>query len=161
MLCSAVSLFCYQFAYIPLNLKNRSIYAGFNIERRICLIVSDIKERELHNSLFNEFAHKMNEDDALVLMFLYKIYKSKSIPDQEDNRFATVKLVIEETGLDKNKARKSLMRLELVNFLEKSRGYRSWQYAISEDGANALNYLLDKKLFPGRREKFFAILGIN
>jgi len=129
------------------------------------LIVSDIKERELHNSLVNEFAHKMNEDDALVLMFLYKIYKSTSTPNHEDksknDRFVTVKLVMEETGLDKNKARKSLMRLELVNFLEKSRGYRFWQYAISEDGANALNYLLDKKLFPGRREKFFAILGIN
>lgn len=125
------------------------------------MYISEIKNQKSHHEVVNEFAHKMNEDDALVLMFLYKIYKSKSIPNQEDNRFATVKLVIEETGLDKNKARKSLMRLELINFLEKRRRCRAWHYTISVDGAAALNYLLDTKEFPGRKIKFFAILGIH
>ena len=73
----------------------------------------------------------------------------------------TVNDVMQVTGLDKNKARLTLRVLEATLFIDKKRSCRNWVYTITDEGCLALNYLLNQKVFPGRKGKFVEIINQN
>jgi len=53
----------------------------------------------------------------------------------------------------------SLMKLDDKCFISKRRKGHFIKYEITDDGAYALNYLMNSTNFPGRREKFDALLS--
>ena len=111
------------------------------------------QEQALMRKTIAQIAANLTEDDALVLMLLFRVYKGGC-----PNTAATVRHVMETLGFQETRARTVLSRLEIPNFISRGRIDHSWKYTISQDGAEALNYLLDKNRFPGRKIKFEQIL---
>ena len=111
------------------------------------------QERTLIRKNIAQIASNLSEDDALVLTFLFFVHKNGC-----GAHFATAKEIIARTRIQRTRARMSISRLSVPNFISKEKVDHSWHYTISQDGAEALNYLLDKNRFPGRKIKFEGIL---
>lgn len=111
------------------------------------------QERTLMRKNIAQIAANLSEDDALVLTFLFHVHKNGG-----GSHSASAKEIIARTRIQKTKARMSISRLSVPNFVSKEKVDHSWYYTISQDGAEALNYLLDKNRFSGRKIQFEGIL---
>ena len=97
----------------------------------------------------------MTEQDALALKYLYEITKSGSDASEKSDTVNGISLA---TRIDSSAVRITLGKLEVTCFVDKKRIGRFMRYAITDDGAYALNYLMSSKRYPGRKEKFDSLL---
>ena len=121
-------------------------------------MINDAKSKQAKDAIIqyiDRMARKMGEEDALILNHLYLV-TTKGV---ENERHNTVKKIAEATKLGENATRRALLKLEVACFADRESVSGIHRYAINDDGAYALNYLMNSTLFPGRKEKFSALLS--
>ena len=100
---------------------------------------------------------RMTEEASLVLTYIYKACTNggieKSVKDVSLNEIAR------NTNLNSTKVRRELNILFVTGFVSRDTKKRDWRYSIEEDGLDALTYMLNEQIFPGRKAKFMAIIG--
>jgi len=122
------------------------------------------QERDIIGRYIKKLAQGLSEQDALVLIYLYKVTKqseSKCNAVIAKASGDTVNAISNVTNTESFAVRLSLMKLEDKCFISKRRKGHFLKYEITDDGAYALNYLMNSTNFPGRREKFDALLSDN
>jgi hypothetical protein len=122
------------------------------------------QERDIIGRYIKKLAQGLSEQDALVLIYLYKVTKqseSKCNAVIAKASGDTVNAISNVTNTESFAVRLSLMKLEDKCFISKRRKGHFLKYEITDDGAYALNYLMNSTNFPGRKEKFDALLSDN
>ena len=121
------------------------------------------QEKDIIGQCIRKLAQNLSEQDALILKYLYEIAKQSEkngaflVKTSKD----TVNAISNMTNVETFAVRLSLMRLEDKCFVNKRRKGHFLRYEITDDGAYALNYLMNSTNFPGRKEKFDALLSDN
>ena len=119
------------------------------------------QEKDIIGQCIRKLAQNLSEQDALILKYLYEIAKQSEkngaflVKTSKD----TVNAISNMTNVETFAVRLSLMRLEDKCFVNKRRKGHFLRYEITDDGAYALNYLMNSTNFPGRKEKFDALLS--
>jgi|GEM_PF-3743523 len=120
------------------------------------------QERDIIGRYINKLAQGLSEQDALILKYLYEVAKqnkSKNSTVVAKAAGDTVNAISDVTDTESFAVRLSLMKLDDKCFISKRRKGHFLKYEITDDGAYALNYLMNSTNFPGRREKFDALLS--
>ena len=121
------------------------------------------QEKDIIGQCIRKLAQNLSEQDALILKYLYEIAKQSEkngaflVKTSKD----TVNSISNVTNTESFAVRLSLMKLEDKCFISKRRKGHFLKYEITDDGAYALNYLMNSTNFPGRKEKFDALLSDN
>ena len=129
-------------------------------------MTSTEKEQLIKDFVFS-LAENFGEEEAFVLVCLHKAYSSH----MELTRMATLrglsadnggamsaKKISAITNYNIDKTRLLLSRLHAAGMVSRNRVDHSWYYEINENGALALDCLLDKERFPGRRDMIMGKL---
>ena len=108
-------------------------------------------------------AAKSSEEMALVLAYVNKACYNNHGRNGDDSSAETAGLVtlesiVENTMLNRTKTRESLMILDAQDFLRRKKSAHRWFYSITQEGIEALGYMLDEYKFLGRKKKIAAIL---
>jgi predicted transcriptional regulator len=122
------------------------------------------QESDIIGRYIKKLAQGLSEQDALILKYLYDVAKQNE--SKSSTVFAkisgdTVNSISNVTNTESFAVRLSLMKLEDKCFISKRRKGHFLKYEITDDGAYALNYLMNSTNFPGRKEKFDALLSDN
>lgn len=133
------------------------------------------RKEECRKEFVFDIAKNMNDNDSLILAYLYNLYKEyqqlervvlKNTAGKEfDTAFLVAQSFISVNGLASavflsgRKVRTSILKLETGNFIKKKKEDHSWLYSITSDGVSSLNYLCDKHLFPERVKMINKILN--
>lgn len=117
--------------------------------------------REYRSRRLEAISGRMTEDAALILAFLAKTAKkaSNNYGKGTEKENATVEDIARETGLKGTRVRGELRVLVITGFVSKDSAHHANGYAISEDGIDVSNLLLDEYAYPGRKIKITSILN--
>ena len=108
-------------------------------------------------------AAKSSEEMALVLAYANKACSNNYGRNGDDSSaevagMVTLDSIVENTMLNRTKARESLMILDAQDFLRRKKNNHRWFYSVTQEGIDALGYMLDEYKFLGRKKKIAAIL---
>ena len=109
-------------------------------------------EQEIRTKFIQDAARHLTEDEALILTHLLKIRKV-------NNENCSVASVSKALKIAQCNVRVALGRMEVPNFVLKGKEKRKFVYSITQDGVTALNFLMDAKIYPGRRAKIMGVVG--
>jgi len=105
-------------------------------------------------------AAKSSEEMALVLAYTKEACNnshaqnsSAKIPDA-----VTFDSILKNTMLNTTKIRELLMILDAQDFIRRKKIGHKWVYSITQEGNDALSFMLDECNFIGRKKKIAAIL---
>ena len=122
------------------------------------------QEQEFRRRHVAKVAQHLDINDVMVLYYLYRTQNSSESKNRDKSSSAVggagidVQKITIETGLNISAVRLYLSRLELIDFAEKTSMTRPLKYAITDEGRDALNYLLSTKYYPGRKDMVTAAL---
>lgn len=120
------------------------------------------QERDIIGRHIKKLAQGLSEQDVLILKYLYEVAKQNESKNSAVIAKAagdTVNAISDVTDTEPFAVRLSLMKLDNKCFISKRRKGHFLKYEITDDGAYALNYLMNSTSFPGRKEKFDALLS--
>ena len=112
--------------------------------------------KEYRNKSISRMALQMNENTALILAYVYKVCKKESL--ERASRGVTINELVEGTRLNSTKIRRELEILTVTCFVSRVTESHEWRYFITEDGLDALTFMLGEYHFPGRKAKIMAII---
>jgi len=118
------------------------------------------QEKDIIGRYIKQITQKLTEQDALILKYLRNVATQSQGESSGEKYNVTVRGIADATKIDIFAVRRCLDKLDAACFVDKGKGRRrTLIYTITDDGAHALNYLMSNASFPGRREKFEALLA--
>ncbi len=104
-----------------------------------------------------DMSSRMTEEASLVLTYICKACTNNGI--EKSVKWVTLNEIARNTKFNSTKVRRELNILFVTGLISRNTKKRDWRYSIEEDGLDALTYMLNEKMFPGRKAKFMAIIG--
>ena len=105
-------------------------------------------------------AAKSSEEMALVLAYTKEACNNSHAPNSSAQfpDAVTFDSILKNTMLNTTKIRELLMILDAQDFIRRKKIGHKWVYSITQEGNDALSFMLDEYKFLGRKKKIAAIL---
>ena len=114
--------------------------------------------REYRTKHLNKIASRMPSDAALILAYIYKVCVKEGSSGKRSVTGVSVASMLEKTYVKSTMLWVCLNLFEIVNFVWREKDGHSWMYFITEDGIDALSYMLSEQYFPGRKARIMSII---
>ena len=129
------------------------------------------QEQEGRAKYISLIAESMTDDDIEILTYLYKICRQQNRNNNKyvinAEKYTSIQMLMDKTHKTRYNVWHVISRLELSRFVDKhscgtiKRRGSSMAYTITAEGVDALNHLLNDKLFPRYKTKIDTILEGN
>ena len=116
--------------------------------------------REYRNNYLRNVGKASSEEITLVLSAIFKLCPAEARHDKVSKSWvgATQDEIAAATMLNPPTVKTLLRMLLFPLFVSRVKVGRTWKYVVTSLGEDALPFMLDDTLFPGRKQKIAAIL---